>query len=223
MKPRSPHEEHAPTTEAPQATDVEYRFGTSAECADARCGELSRFVIDPTGPRITHLVIEPHHHHALARLVPFERTSVDDRGIRLGCSRVEYETFEPAEEIDVLPSEQPTGYAPTGMFGPVLLPYSSPVQTFIVHESIPDGGIELTRSARVRFGHIRFCHLHGLIANPTTGRVTEAIVGLGHFRHAREMRLAIGSDAEIGQQGLRLTLDRSELAALLSSGRIPPR
>ena len=214
--------EHTLTFEAPPTTTVHYRFGTDVECVDGRCGELSRVVVDPTGPRITHLVTEPHHHHALARLVPAELARVDERAIRLSCSRLEYQAFQAAEEIVVLPTDHVAGFPAAGLFGP-MWPATRPAQTFIVRESIPGGEVELTRSTLIHLGHIRFCHLHGLIAEASKGRVTHAILGLGHLRHTREVLVAIGSDAEIDQRGLRLSLERYAFSALLASGRSPDR
>ena len=44
---------------------------TSARrCEDGPCGELGRVVADPIKRAVAHLVVEPHHRDALARLVP---------------------------------------------------------------------------------------------------------------------------------------------------------
>lgn len=210
------------TTGVAQATAVRYRFSADVECVDARCGVLSRVVVDPTGPRITHLVIEPQHHHALARLVPVGQARVDESGIRLGCSRLEYQTFQPAQEFDILPADELANLATAGTFGAVW-PATRPAQTVIMYESIPDGEVELNGSDRVRTGHGWFSHLEGLIAEPGEGRVTHVIIRLGHLRHAREVVVAIGSGAQIDERGVHLTLDRHEVATLLSSDRMRER
>ena len=47
-----------------------YEIGATVTCSDGPGGELSRIVIDPIRHSVTHLIVEPHHRHALARLVP---------------------------------------------------------------------------------------------------------------------------------------------------------
>ena len=52
-------------------------------------GELADVVIDPTTKRVTHLVVQPHHEHGQARLVPIELAEGGDEGqpeISLRCT-----------------------------------------------------------------------------------------------------------------------------------------
>ena len=63
------------------------QLGTQVCCTDEDFGELADIVIDPIERTVTHLVVQPHRQHHLARLVPITLASAgDDGGRRSGSA-----------------------------------------------------------------------------------------------------------------------------------------
>ena len=81
---------------------TEFTLGTRASCSDGFCGEVIRTILDPDTRTVTHLVIEPRHRKMDGRLVPLSLVDATGGEIRLRCSLAEFDTLEPAEEIDLV-------------------------------------------------------------------------------------------------------------------------
>ncbi len=73
-----------------------------------RC-ELADIVIDPTMKCVTHLVVEPHHRHALARIVPVElaQALANRSGIALSLTIEEVRRLAPLQESTYLRTSSP--------------------------------------------------------------------------------------------------------------------
>jgi hypothetical protein len=65
------------------AEETEFAMGAGASCADGPGGRVIRVIIDPATEAVTHLVIEPGHWPAGARLVPLDLVETTSDGIRL--------------------------------------------------------------------------------------------------------------------------------------------
>ena len=61
-------------------------LGAPVHCTNDVLGELADVVIDPIRKRVTHLVVEPHHEHGHARLVPVELVEGGEEERREICS-----------------------------------------------------------------------------------------------------------------------------------------
>jgi hypothetical protein len=90
-------------------------LGTPVDCADRSFGELADIVIDPSTRRVTHLVVQPHDRHDLARLVPVARAHTEatsDATISLDCTIAEINALEPIQKaaylrLNAFPVEDP--------------------------------------------------------------------------------------------------------------------
>jgi hypothetical protein len=83
---------------------VRLEVGQSVLCSDGVFGELADLVIDPTQRRVTHLVVQPHHQHSLARLVPIELAEPDgdSSAISLRCTVEDVRRLAPVQEFAYL-------------------------------------------------------------------------------------------------------------------------
>ena len=61
------------------AQETEFAIGATASCPDGVCGEVSRMIVDPAAPTVTHLVIEPKHRREPGRLFPIHLVDTTDR------------------------------------------------------------------------------------------------------------------------------------------------
>src|SRR5260370_9944024 len=81
-----------------------FTIGAGASCTDGPCGVLARIIVDPVARAVTHLVVEPKHERKHGRLVPLSLVEAVPGGIRLRCTRAEFEELDPAEETQFLPA-----------------------------------------------------------------------------------------------------------------------
>jgi hypothetical protein len=78
-------------------------IGAEVSCTDGSCGKVTCVVMDPVARAVTHLVVEPEHHHGPSRLVPLDLADAAAGQLRLRCTMAEFENLQPAEETHFLP------------------------------------------------------------------------------------------------------------------------
>ena len=73
---------------------------------DGVCGLVKSLLVDPSVPRIAHLVVEPEHRIGLGRLVPVELVCAieedADNGIDLNCDLAAFAALPSAETSEVV-------------------------------------------------------------------------------------------------------------------------
>lgn len=208
-------------------------LGNPVHCADATFGELADFVIDPKARRVTHLVVQPHHRHDLARLLPIGQAHVDERahaGIALDCTVTEINQLEPVQESEYLrlgdrPPADPAWDVGIEDMSPAV-PYSSlgantlgagmePVEldshvTFI-YDRVPKGMVELRRESAVTSadGH-HLGHVVALVVDDQE-RIAQIVLEHGHLWNKREIPIASASIDRIESDEVVLTLSSDEV------------
>jgi hypothetical protein len=75
------------------------QLGCAVGCVDGDAGVLADLVIDPGARRVTHLVVEPRHRHALARLVPIALARESGAGLALSCRSSELHRMPEVHEF----------------------------------------------------------------------------------------------------------------------------
>jgi uncharacterized protein YrrD len=202
-------------------------LGSPVRCADAPFGELADVVIDPISRRVTHLVVQPRHHHEAARLVPIERAESTGEDITLDLGTEELERLEPLQETDFLRLGEfpvadpdwevgipqmlalPVYPAEDGMAITVdpdaLVPWS--------YDRIPKGEIELRRSSAVTSadGH-HLGHVDGFVAEDDV--ITAFVLERGHLWGRREVVIPYAAIARAENDSIVLSLTKDEVGAL---------
>jgi uncharacterized protein YrrD len=83
----------------------EFIIGSAVASDDAALGKLTRVVIDPIARKITHLVVQPKHHHDTGRLVPVGLVaSTTEDEIKLNCTESDFSALAN--------SDSQTGFVP---------------------------------------------------------------------------------------------------------------
>ncbi len=205
---------------------AKYAIGAPVACADGPCGEVSRLVVDPSRREITHLVVEPYHRHALARLVP--ATMVDAAGaeVRLNCSLAAFKALQYAQETEFLAPGNPwatTGYpnldvdfpgASLPGSGMMLWPYYRPAPTRLEHERVPAGDVEIRRGEHIHAADGLIGKVQGLIVDPADRQVTHVLVQEGHFWGTKDVAIPIGAVTSIGEDGVHVSLSKAAIGDL---------
>jgi sporulation protein YlmC with PRC-barrel domain len=202
---------------------MKIRFGLPVSGADGPVGEVGDLVIDPTTHDITHIVVEPHHRHRQARLVPLDVVHVDDGGVSVRLdsrqmrslpkvSRSDFVRFD--EEID-LGDDWDVGvecivampYTGDAMGANSWAARSGRVGVTIDYDRIPKGECEIRRESRVESsdGHTVGI-VDGFIADETHIEAMIVQTGLPGFRHL--VVVPIGSVARVSNDEVEITLTK---------------
>jgi PRC-barrel domain protein len=207
---------------------LEFRY--PVHCSDGPFGELADVVIDPTRRRVTHLVVEPHHRHGLARLVAAELATVDEdaNAILLRCTAEELLRLPLVEEFAYLrvgeyPLEDPDW--DIGAENVLALPYYEPANcdgmrmqpdphVSITYDRIPKGEVEIRRASDVYSADDhRLGHVDGFLVD-RADRITHIVLERGHFLGRREATIPISAVARVATDAVTLELTKDEAARL---------
>jgi sporulation protein YlmC with PRC-barrel domain len=214
-------------------------LGSPVRCEDAPFGELADIVVDPTRQCVTHLVVEPHHRHHLARLVPVELAAVGNGGpaLALRCTVAEVRRLAPVQEFAFLrlgefPVDDPEW--DVGTRDVLALPYydyewmGAPTpydaHASLVYDRIPKGEVEIRRASVVvsADGH-RLGHVDGLLVEADE-HITHVVLERGHLWGRREVTIPIGAVAKVETDSVTLDLTKDQVAGLSAVPvRRPPR
>jgi hypothetical protein len=215
-----------------------FTIGAAASCTDGPCGLLARIIVDPVARAVTHLVVEPKHEHKHGRLVPLSLVEAVPGGIRLRCTRAEFEELDPAEETQFLPasgwpgspgygSEQVLswryyGLAPgpdPGVASAGLDSSAGSGQEYatraVTHDSVPLDEVEVGHGDRVHATDGEIGLVEGLVIDPGSHNVTHVLLQEGHLWGRKEVAIPIGAVTRV-DIGIRVNLSKQQV------GDLPP-
>jgi hypothetical protein len=80
---------------------LEFIFGSTANCSDGVCGQVTRTILDPAERTLTHLVIEPGHNNGIGRLVPIGLVDSAQGEVSLSCTRAQFDQLDAADVVQL--------------------------------------------------------------------------------------------------------------------------
>jgi len=208
-------------------------LGSPVRCIDDLFGELADVVIDPRRRRVTHLVVQPHHRHRLARLVPVELAEATAAGdaqpeISLRCTVEEVRRLAPVQEFAYLrlgefPVADPDW--DIGVQEVLAMPYygsaglggyagASDPHVGLSYDRVPKGEVEIRRSSAVTSadGH-HLGHVDGFVVDDDE-QIAQLVLERGHLWGRREVTIPIGAVAKVESDAVTLSLSKDEVGAL---------
>ena len=193
---------------------TEFTIGAEAHCSDGLCGEVDRIIIDPATRTVTHLVIDPKHHHGVpGRLVPIDMIDTASGQVRVRRTLAEFGNLEPAEEAQLVEGI-PGGLGPGGTATPIGIPHA--VKT-TVDDVVPTGETEVGHGERVHAADGEIGEVRGFAVDPDDHRVTHVLLKEGHLWGRKEV--AIPESAIHGMRnGIVLNITKKQVADLPSLG-----
>jgi hypothetical protein len=209
---------------------TEFTLGARASCTDGFCGVIRRTIWDPATRTITHLVIEPGHHHKTGgRLVPVELAEQAAGEIRLRCTLDEFGRLDPAEEIDPLAADYGGGFGQAeavqgygnvggmGVGGSVSgmgiggsLGHHAPV---LVNHSVPLGDTEVSQHDDVRATDGAIGQIEGFVVDPADHKVTHILLKEGHFWGHKQVAIPVSAVASV-DDGVKLNITKKQVEEL---------
>lgn len=218
------------------SVDMRFDLGTPVLCSDGPAGELADIVIDPRSRRVTHLVVEPHDRHDLARLVPAGRAQASDEAsasISLDCTVADINQLEPLrklaylrlgespeddpgsdigiEDISAPPSYQSIGLDGLGV-GTQAIDYDPHVM--LGYDRIPKDHVEVRRQSAVTSSagdHVG--HVVGVIVDPEE-QIGQLVFEHGHLWGKREVAVPLAGVSRIQTDEVTLSLSRDQVGEL---------
>ncbi|WP_300614360.1 PRC-barrel domain-containing protein [Trebonia sp.] len=211
-------------------TETPFAIGASASCADGDCGQVVRVIVNPVGRAITYLVVGPKHEHGhdIDRLVPVDLAEATADGIRLSCSKAEFDRLDPAEETHFVAGGDHPGYEPDQV---LCLPYHGlsgvwtegqgwdaegshgPRRRTVTYDSVPLGEVQVRRCEHVHATDGEIGLVEGLVIDPDDHRVTHVLLQEGHLWGRRQVAIPISAVTGV-EAGIRLDLSRRQVEEL---------
>jgi sporulation protein YlmC with PRC-barrel domain len=209
---------------------VKLELGTPVRCTDGPFGELADVVVHPLTRRLTHLVVEPHHSHRLARLVPVDLATAEEGRrpvVSLRCTLEDARRLPSVEEFAYLrlgefPANDPDW--DVGIENVLALPYYGygfgqeaiefDPHVSMTYDRVPKGEVEIRRASEVTSvdGH-RLGHVDGFLVDGED-RITHVVLGHGHLWGRREVTIPIDAVAHVETDSVTLRLTKEEVGAL---------
>jgi sporulation protein YlmC with PRC-barrel domain len=221
---------------------TEFTIGAEASCSDGPCGKITRLIVEPDSKTVTHLVIQPGHHPAQARIVPLRLVQSAAGQVMLSCSRAEFDKLDPAEEVQLAPGDTtPSSYMydPVGAahisvpppFHPQILEpkmgsiglgsYDGPRHNLPVwhgrrlaaHDSVPAGEVDVERGESVSATDGHIGQIHGLVIDPDSHGVTHILLEEGHLWGHKQVAIPISKVTRLGDV-IRLSISKQDVQEL---------
>ncbi len=209
---------------------TQFTIGAEVSGSDGPIGKLSRVIVDPTVEEVTHLAVEPEHRPDLGRLVPLDLVEFGAAagGIRLRCTKAEFENLDPAEDTQIIPASDDYGGYGAGQIG--YMPYyglegggmavpgvgrgaGAIAPQVVATDSVPLGEVEIHRGDPVQAtdGHIG--RVQGLVIDPASRHVTHVLLQEGHLWGKKEVSIPISAVTST-RDGIVLKLSKREVQDL---------
>ncbi|HXW47048.1 MAG TPA: PRC-barrel domain-containing protein [Streptosporangiaceae bacterium] len=209
--------------------DTPFVIGASARCTDEDCGQVIRVIIDPAGRTITHLVVGPRHEHGhhIDRLVPVGLAEVTADGIRLACTKAEFDKLDPAEETQVIEDTEYPDHAPPGKWFEGVSGVRTEGEGWdrggshgrqrrtVTDDSVPAGEVQVRRGEHVHATDGEIGLVEGLVIDPDDHQVTHVLLQEGHLWGRKEVAIPITAVTGV-EAGIRLNLSKQQV------GELPP-
>ena len=208
---------------------TQFTIGTEASGSDGTVGRLIRVIVDPTVEEVTHLVVEPEHRPDLGRLVPIDLVEfgAPAGGIRLRCTKTEFENLDPAEDTQIIPASAGYGGYGAGQIG--YMPYyglegggmavpgigggGSIGPQVVATDSVPLGEVEIRRGESVQATDGDIGRVQGLVIDLGSRHVTHFLLQEGHLWGKKEVAIPISAVTST-RDGIQLKISKQEVQDL---------
>lgn len=209
-------------TRSPQHHTIKLRLGQLVSAEEVEFGELADIVVDPVSNTVTHVVVEPHHRHQQARLVPIALLEANSSGaisIRLDVEqvrqlpKVSFSEYVPlASPIDVGDEWDIVGQtviAQPYWGGDVLgMGRSWSEQAQVSFDRVPKGECEIRRDSRVLASDRKAVgHVEGLVVDEEHVGGVVVRTGLPGLHHL--VVVPLGAVHLVANDSIELSIDRA--------------
>jgi sporulation protein YlmC with PRC-barrel domain len=177
-----------------------YRIGAATTTTDGKPGTVRALVVDPGTRNLTHLAVDPSHHHHQARLVPVAMASAEPTGeVRLAYSLEAFSRLDELEELDVIDIGSSRLYGVGGGGNSI----NGIEHVSVWNDCPPEGEAALRLGTPVQVGDDTVGHVDGLIVGRDE-HIAAVLVTSGHLWSRRT--IAVPVDAVTQVEAGRVTI-----------------
>jgi hypothetical protein len=216
-------------------SETPFMIGASVSSTDEACGHVIRVIVNPIDDTITHLVVGPRHEHGhhIDRLVPVDLAEVTAGGIRLDCTKADFDQLDPAEETHFVAGTEHPGYEPEHVWGLPLYSMGAqgmagvwtegqgwdrggshgPQRRTVTEDSVPLGEVQVHRGDRVHATDGEIGLVEGLVMDPDNHHVTHVLLQEGHLWGHKEVAIPITAVTGV-EAGIQLNLSKQQVENL---------
>jgi sporulation protein YlmC with PRC-barrel domain len=205
-------------------------LGSKARSQDGTACEIADLVLEASGLRVTHLVVQPPE-PAPARLVPADLASEGGDGLTLGLTIEAFEQLETVHEFAYLQPGESPDVGPDSTIG-VEDAYANPTAgtsalgdslgdltagVGLAYDRIPKGEVELRHQSSVFTGdghHLG--RVEGVVLDDGR-KITQLLLERGHLWWKREIVIPASVVAKIENDIVSLSATKREVEALPST------
>jgi len=208
---------------------MKFRLGQPVRGADGPFGDLADIVVDPHRQVVTHLVVEPHHRHQQARLIPINLVSVegDVVNVSLDTTQIRQQQRVSFSEFDKLSGPIDVGEDwDIGMQHVIVMPYWGSVlepgarmndRVNVQFDRIPKGECEIQRHSIVKTSdQHEVGNVEGLVADDTHLFGVVVRSGFPGLRH--NIVVPMASVSRVAGDQIELAIDRDSFHHLPDDG-----
>jgi len=204
-------------------------LGQPVHTSDGPFGELADIVVHPATNTVSHIVVEPHHRHYQARLVPMSLIEVGDDQLTVQLDETQLRSLQCVAESDFVPIDQPIDLGDNWDVGieHIVIPYGSygfdmmgvgsgpvwPDHTTVSYDRIPKGDCEIRHESAVMSSddhHVGMVAAMVIDGDHIEGVYIEA--GLPGFRHL--VAVPIMAVGKVRNDEITLNIDRKKFRSL---------
>lgn len=214
---------------------MQLTLGIPADAADGRWGVVADLVVDPVAWTVTHLVVEPRHHHERSRLVPLDAVASSGDRCTLELTAEEIEHSPVVEQTDFIRIDPPDSVITSqnaweSVSAWPFYPYAGPPlgtggevygygrgtfagadgEAYVVtkYDVVPRGTIEIRRASEVRScdDHV-VGHVDGFVVEEDGG-ITHLVLEHGHLWAHREITIPLDAIERASGPSVQLSVTR---------------
>jgi sporulation protein YlmC with PRC-barrel domain len=196
-------------------TELDIPMNAKVFCSGDLCGNITHIIFNPVTNRVTEVVIRDHEFPQVERLIPVEliRNSSSDE-VQLKISKDRIRSYPPFKHTEFIKIKTPT--QSVGMPMHMMWPYVTSRETSIAieAESIPPEELAIHRNAQVQATDGRVGKVDEFMIDPETGHITHLVLREGHLWGQKDVSIPVSAIKNIGEETVRLTLDKSSIEKL---------
>ncbi len=214
---------------------MQARVGMPIDSTEGPWGELDDFVVDPSNWHVTHLVVQPHHHHEESRLVNADQIAESTDRLTVAMSAAEIEECPRVDVTDFVKVDRPSSYgngwtsdASTVSAWPYY-PYAGPSLALVGSgfvggyssaspfglryvatrfDHVPEGELEIRRNSHVVSSDEHTVGTVDGFVFDATDQITHLVLDHGHLFAHRNVTIPIKHAVKASSESVHLDVTR---------------
>jgi sporulation protein YlmC with PRC-barrel domain len=174
-------------------------------CTDGHVGDVEGLIVDPSGKRVTHVIVQRKVVARTEYLVPLDWiVEGTAETTRLSRTRQQVEAIKPFVE---------SGYEGDAI-GRFVMAIGTSLLPDGFYEGMPGGELEIHRYARVEAHGRHVGRVDAFVVDPANGHISALVLREGHLWGHQDVIIPAAAIDRLANDAISLALDKGAVAAL---------